>query len=91
VRWLSPDGSLPLRSLRCGLMPRVRPWVENHERIRRIEDKLSTVVVHAWTEAAIEMPYPTYDVNLKGAQLQSVRRIRWGERRVRPRMVGISE
>ena len=50
-------------------MPGVRPWIENHERLRRIWDKLNPVVVHAWTEAAIEMPYPTYDVNLKGGQL----------------------
>lgn len=39
------------------------------EEAHRVEDKLNTAVVEALTQAGIEMPYPRYDVDLKGGLL----------------------
>lgn len=70
--WVMKDMSveaLLVQIADSGLMFRVRCWIETFEETRRVEDKLNTVVVEALTEAGIEMPYPTYDVNLKGGLL----------------------
>jgi MscS family membrane protein len=44
---------------------RVRWWIESYEDTRRIYDRVNTALQVALDGAAIEMPFTTYDVNLK--------------------------
>jgi small-conductance mechanosensitive channel len=43
---------------------RVRWWIESYEDTRRIYDRVNTALQTALDGAAIEMPNPTYDINV---------------------------
>jgi small-conductance mechanosensitive channel len=44
---------------------RIRWWIESYEDTRRIYDRVNTAVENALNEAGIEMPFDTYNLNLK--------------------------
>jgi len=44
---------------------RVRWWIESYEDTRRIYDRVNTALQKALDEAGIDMPFNTYDVNIK--------------------------
>ena len=44
---------------------RVRWWIESYEDTRRIFDRVNTALQKALDEAGIDMPFTTYDVNIK--------------------------
>ena len=43
----------------------VRWWIESYVDTRRMYDKVNTALKEALTEAGIEMPFTTYDVNIR--------------------------
>jgi MscS family membrane protein len=48
-----------------GMMIRIRWWIESYEDTRRIFDRVNTALDHALHEAGIDMPFDTYNLNLK--------------------------
>ncbi|MFC2055384.1 mechanosensitive ion channel family protein [Chloroflexota bacterium] len=44
---------------------RVRWWIESYEDTRRIYDRVNTALQKTLDEAGIDMPFATYDVNIK--------------------------
>ncbi len=44
---------------------RVRWWIQSYEDTRRIFDRVNTALQKALDEAGIDMPFTTYDVNIK--------------------------
>jgi small-conductance mechanosensitive channel len=56
---------------------RVRWWIESYEDTRRMFDRVHTALQERLDEAGIEMPFPTYDVNIKlDAHTQDVDRLK---------------
>jgi small-conductance mechanosensitive channel len=60
-----PVDALYIEMDNTAMIFRVRWWIESYEDTRRMFDKVHSALQEALEAAGIEMPYTTYDVNLK--------------------------
>jgi small-conductance mechanosensitive channel len=72
-----PVDALYLEMGDAAMIFRVRWWIESYQDTRRLFDRVHTALQERLDEAGIEMPFTTYDVNLK-LDTQDVDRLKGG-------------